>query len=354
LKLHFKRYPVAPKEHDMSATRAGMDFSDLSRGGERNYSCSYLVNLDPDVLKLALPEESYIDTSRNILIQHVLRIMDQLATRSGRGIDQFCFGSTYLQLNPNYRKFDKMDPITWKKEGISNLWSGSRGFRKSCCKLCCNDKTCNGCKECLCRQGPVRGSYDGMVMLTAITKECLQPNTGIKVDHEDFTNALECALTTHFMYEDNELSNKCCHSGKLTFLSEYNPKLGKAKKYPAYVLYVAYRLDKTEMNSATSSAVEGFRNYKDATVESEESLDLGDEDEKEVIGELEDKLLLSRLTRLEKENHTLREMVKKLDHGRLWLEERVAALEDFNKNIPNNNEFENGITEGNEKDVGGK
>ena len=42
---------------------------------------------------------------------------------------QFCFGSTYVQLNPNFRKFDRMDPMTWKKEGIASKWTGARGYR---------------------------------------------------------------------------------------------------------------------------------------------------------------------------------------------------------------------------------
>ena len=28
-----------------------------------------------------------------------------------------------------------MEPLTWRKEGISNHWAGPRGFRKSCCKV---------------------------------------------------------------------------------------------------------------------------------------------------------------------------------------------------------------------------
>lgn len=35
------------------------------------------------------------------------------------------------------------------------------------------DKLCAGCKECLCKQGPVRGGYDGMVVLTCLTKDCV-------------------------------------------------------------------------------------------------------------------------------------------------------------------------------------
>ena len=39
------------------------------------------------------------------------------------------------QLNPNYRRLERMEPLTWRKEGVSAHWSGSRGFRKACCKV---------------------------------------------------------------------------------------------------------------------------------------------------------------------------------------------------------------------------
>ena len=33
------------------------------------------------------------------------------------------------------RRLERMEPLTWRKEGISNHWAGPRGFRKSCCKV---------------------------------------------------------------------------------------------------------------------------------------------------------------------------------------------------------------------------
>ena len=32
--------------------RGGLDFNALARGGEKSYSTSYLINLDPDLLTL--------------------------------------------------------------------------------------------------------------------------------------------------------------------------------------------------------------------------------------------------------------------------------------------------------------
>jgi hypothetical protein len=270
-------------------------------------------------MALSNPQGFFLDLSRAVLVAHTERIIDQISSRSGRAIDQFCFGSTYLQLNPNYRRLEKMDPLTWKKEGISNAWSGARGLRKTCCKVCCNDKLCGGCKDCLCRQGPVRGHYDGMVILTCITKDSAPRTSPGKMDHEDLAISLEHSLTIHFMQLDTDLGRAVVHTGREKFLQEHNPKLGKAKKHPAYCLYVAYRLDRlgegTESNATSNTPCSMM----------EEELE--DEDTIEVMEELEEKQLVNRLSLLEQENRSLRELVAKLDHGRSWLEERVGALE---------------------------
>ena len=33
------------------------------------------------------------------------------------------------------RRLERMEPLTWRKEGITNHWAGPRGLRKSCCKV---------------------------------------------------------------------------------------------------------------------------------------------------------------------------------------------------------------------------
>ena len=94
------------------AAKSGLDFQELARGGERNYSCSFLVNLDSDLLRwdnlakeyqsnfskglnkklyfallvttmcsLAYPERSFLDVSGTILVAHSTRILDQLSAR---------------------------------------------------------------------------------------------------------------------------------------------------------------------------------------------------------------------------------------------------------------------------------
>lgn len=136
-----------------------------------------------------------------------------------------------------------------------------RGYRKKCCKVCCTDITCNGCGVCKgCTNSPIRGNYDGLVVLTAVTRDSL-PNyhtvmTGSTVqsrknqekflDHENFSVTLESALTSHFMYGgDPELQLKCVPTSRMAVLTGDSIDDGrtKQKKFSAYVLYVAYRLE---------------------------------------------------------------------------------------------------------------
>lgn len=112
--------------HTHGTHRGGLDFYTLARGGERSYSCSFLVNLDPDLLSLCSREDATpLDLARDALISHTKRIFKFIQMKSGREVNQFCFGSTYVQLNPNYRRFERMEPMTWKKEGE---YCGYRGL----------------------------------------------------------------------------------------------------------------------------------------------------------------------------------------------------------------------------------
>ena len=62
-------------------THTGLDFQDLAKGGERNYSCSYLVNLDPDLMFLANTGANFLDQARNVVAGHTSRVIDQIVQR---------------------------------------------------------------------------------------------------------------------------------------------------------------------------------------------------------------------------------------------------------------------------------
>ena len=139
-----------------------------------------------------------------------------------------------------------------------------RGFRRKCCKVCCDDTTCTGCTTCRgCTNGPIRGNYDGLVVLAAITQEPLPnyANAGLAKplpasrrkppesfqDHEHFVLALEGALSAAFMYSgDPDLQLKCVPTNRAAVSlgeSVDDLRLSKQKKFVAYAIYVAYRLD---------------------------------------------------------------------------------------------------------------
>ena len=289
-----------------TTTKAGLEFKDLAKGLEKNYSCSFLVNLDHDLMHLIMPGRNFIDAARDVLIGHTERIFQQINerqvkyknrhrydfVRSGSNIAQYCFGSTHLQLNTNYRRLDRMDHLTWKKEGISSAWCGARGLRKSCCKVCCSDTQCGGCRECLCRQGPVRGLYDGLVVLTCVTRQSLPKASLVKMNQEDLAVSLEHSLTVLCMQADSELGRTIVHTGR----DRFTPEL-QSKKHPAYCVCVAYRLDRSSdrLGSGGSSLAEG------SELEDEDEED--DEDTFQVMEELEDKELVSRLSTLEEVLH---------------------------------------------------
>ena len=65
----------------ISKTQTGLDFQDLAKGGERNYSCSYLVNLDPDLIFLTNNGGNFLDEARKVLAGHTTRIINQIVQR---------------------------------------------------------------------------------------------------------------------------------------------------------------------------------------------------------------------------------------------------------------------------------
>merc|ERR1719419_889906 len=105
------------------------------------------------------------------------------------------------------------------------------------------------------------------------------------------------------MQEDSNLGRTVVHTGKDKVLNEYNPKLGKLKKHPAYCIYVAYRLER--LGDGTESSNASIAPAAAMLLEEE----LEDENTLEVMEELEDKQLVTRLTLLEQENRNLREVV---------------------------------------------
>ena len=69
--------------------RGGLDFFALARGGERSYSTSFLVNLDPDLLSLCANEaSSTYELCLQALYGHTERIFKMIRAKSKRDINQ--------------------------------------------------------------------------------------------------------------------------------------------------------------------------------------------------------------------------------------------------------------------------
>ena len=74
--------------------RGGLDFFALARGGERSYSTSFLVNLDPDLLSLcASDQSSTYQLCLQALSGHTQRIFKMIKGKSKREINQVRFYS---------------------------------------------------------------------------------------------------------------------------------------------------------------------------------------------------------------------------------------------------------------------
>ena len=79
--------------------RGGLDFFALARGGERSYSTSFLVNLDPDLLSLcASDQSSTYQLCLQALSGHTQRIFKMIKGKSKREINQVRFYSCFFLL----------------------------------------------------------------------------------------------------------------------------------------------------------------------------------------------------------------------------------------------------------------
>ena len=114
---------------------------------------------------------------------------------------------------------------------------------------------------------PVRGNYDGLVVLAAVTKDMMptkdlndvsglanstRKNLDPTLDHEYYCLALETGLSNHFMFSELEYSARCVVGNKAAAgmgdaisvtlnPADFGGKRDQAAKHPGYVVYVAYR-----------------------------------------------------------------------------------------------------------------
>lgn len=126
-------------------TRGGCSFENLLRGKEKNYACdpAYLVDLRG---------VNDIDIAEQKLVANVENIFTELEIQRECNVVKFYIGKTFIHKNKRRKEFNPMDPFTWKKTGIKSRWDK-------------HSKTLYG--------------RDGLVVLTAITRDALPTNVSI-------------------------------------------------------------------------------------------------------------------------------------------------------------------------------
>ena len=205
------------------------------------------------------------------------------------------------------------------------------------------------------------------------------------MDHGHYAVSLESALTSHFMYSDDngDMQTKCVPTTRMAISSGDAVDDGrfKQKKFTAYAVYVAYRLSPAqafnhhakmsrkhlsgstnvvatvatvasseagvEINggggkSRDSSAslkgnllgtgltydIEDIDDYEYANNDGYPTPEpIVEEEDEKLLEDLEDIQLRERISQLEGDHSNVKEQVWKLEHGRQWMEERLTALE---------------------------
>ena len=122
----------------------------------------------------------------------------------------FYIGKTYVRGNKRYKRVNPLNPLTWRKEGISSR----RGEHKN----------------------KIYGK-DGMIVIAVITRDQVPTTAASKVNQELYTLALEQRLLHYYQITkgDERLHNETFTSGR----SDDTVSAG-------YALYVAFSLSKDE------------------------------------------------------------------------------------------------------------
>ena len=202
-------------------TVGGCTYEDIIRG-KQNYAC------DRDVL-VDLTESDTVIKAEDKLIRHVHELLEDIEQQTGRIVEKYYIGKTFVTRRrkrggKGFMTFNHMDPITWKKNGISSRWATHK-------------------KEDYGR--------DGMVVLATVPKAAM-PKHVKSVHQELYALALEQRLLHHFLLTeaDPRITNNTFRSGNI----------GKNASV-AYALYLAFRLS------------------DDTTAQEEDSINDSDEDD---------------------------------------------------------------------------
>ena len=216
-----------------ATTRGGVEFDDLVTG---KVSPSYTFRLthtkstskqvvctpahsqmDPEHTATTRTEDqdcNVLHRATDTLVKWVDDTITDIEIQSEKKVVKFYIGKTFVRKNKN-RKFDAMNPNTWRKSGISSRWHHHRheDYGKN-----------------------------GMVVLTVVTKEDVPQQSIQAFKHQEmYALALEQQLIIHYAFikGDERLANISTHPGMQQQQQEESRAIG-------YPIYMAFALDDSE------------------------------------------------------------------------------------------------------------
>lgn len=178
-----KSTDLAKKSATVSTTtRGGCSFNDLVHG-EKYYVCetSYLLNLEEEPTRTYASDKTEEREKANQqvgrLIRHLNGIFRELKIQ-GKTVQKFYIGKTFA---PTSKRdgvaYNNMDPSTFTKKGIRSRWLTTyKGM-----------------------------GYDGLIVLTVVTKNLLLPKERRQKykDQQDYALMLERRLIEYYRYNND-------------------------------------------------------------------------------------------------------------------------------------------------------
>lgn len=218
--------------------RGGLSFDQFCESGGTD---NYTFNL------VDLTEKTFEDRVKS-LIEQINKTIGILEN-SGRKIEEFCVGKTFVKKLKKGPKFNPAKESTWKvAEGVGGRW----------------------------RNKYKPEEYNGLVVLGAVSRDMLK-GTCITDgwNHQSYALALESALICHYAFQafDDRLANRSLYPGNL-----------QHRLSAGYVIYFAFKYegnkDDTEEEDSTEHAQEEGTEEEDSTRQ-EESTEQGENTEEE-------------------------------------------------------------------------
>ena len=230
--------------------RGGMSFEEFcASGGTDNYTFN-VVDLKKETFKGRV----------DLLIKQIKKTIGILE-QSGRKIEEFCVGKTFVKKLKKGPKFDPAKENTWKvAEGVGDRW----------------------------RNKYKPEEYNGLVVVGAVSSDMLKDKArsdGVKCNtddwnHQSYALALESALICHYAFQDfdHRLANRSLSPGNL-----------QNRLSAGYVIYFAFKYEENEeVTEEEDSSGQEENTEKDEGTKEEDSAGQEENTEKDEGTEEED------------------------------------------------------------------